>query len=269
MACGSISVRIEKSADLGVIVSGLEVIEASFGVVDVAPVAEGVVTAQGRPTRAGAAGGVAPSVVGIRYYRITICVQDGDNITLEVYGVEVCCAIKVHSQGRAQSIITDSQGVVYRFIPCVGDGYLRDLRTIVDILDSSVIVEILGYAQTVGVVGKGSRVPGEADGTKLAAMLPCVRPEAVIQRIADSIIGDGLTVVGSEQVAPVGIAVGVVDGVQKLRQSARGICVLPALCNITGVVVVVPVRPAYIGIILPEELILGVVNVGDPITPLL
>ena len=252
---------------MGVIVTGLEVIEAGFEVVDVATVAEGVILVQsvgvGVSAGTGTAGGVAPSVVGIRYDCITLRIQNSDNVTLEVYRIEVCSAIKVHSQGRAQCVITDSQSVVYRFIPCVGDGYLRDLRTVVDILDSSVIVEILGYPQTVGVVGKGSRVPSEANGTKLAAMLPSVRPEAVIQRIADSIIGDGLTVVGSEQVAPVGITVGIVDGIQKVSQRTGGIGVLLPAGDVTGVIIVVPVRPAYIGVILPEELILGVVNVGD------
>ena len=63
---------------MGVIVAGLEVIEAGFEVVDVAPVAEGVILVQsigvGVGTGTGTAGGVAPSVVGIRYYRITISV---------------------------------------------------------------------------------------------------------------------------------------------------------------------------------------------------
>lgn len=131
MACGSISVRIEKSADLGVIVAGLEVIEAGFGVVDVATVAQGVILVQGIGvgvgTGADAAGGVTPSVIFIGYDSIASCVQDGNDISLEVYGVEVCSAIEVYSQGRTQCVITDSQGVVYQLVPCVG--YLRKLRT--------------------------------------------------------------------------------------------------------------------------------------------
>ena len=41
-------------------------------------------------------------------------------------------------------------------------------------------------------------------------MTPCVSPGAVIQRVAYLITGDGLAAVGGQQVAPGGIAVGVV-----------------------------------------------------------
>ena len=97
---------------MGVIVAGLEVIEVGFEVVDIATITEGVILVQsdgvGVGTGTGAAGGVAPSVVGISYYRITICVQDGNDISLEVYRIEVCRAIEVHSQGCNQCVITNS-----------------------------------------------------------------------------------------------------------------------------------------------------------------
>ena len=67
MSCGDESIRIEESADLGIIVSALEIVEAGFGVVDVAPVAQGVVGTQGAGHGTGGAEDVAPGILGILY----------------------------------------------------------------------------------------------------------------------------------------------------------------------------------------------------------
>ena len=67
MSCGDESIRIEKSADLGVVVAALEVVESCLGVVDIAPVAEGVVGSQGAGHGTGGAEAVAPGILGILY----------------------------------------------------------------------------------------------------------------------------------------------------------------------------------------------------------
>lgn len=102
---------------MGVIIAGLEVIEAGFEVVDVATVAKGVILVQsisvGVGTGTGTAGGVTPSIVGIRYYRITLCVQNGDNVTLKIDGIEIRGTIEVHRQRRTQRI-TSEAALAYR-----------------------------------------------------------------------------------------------------------------------------------------------------------
>ena len=46
LACGGVAVRIHKPSCSGVIIAGLEVIEAAFGIVVIATVAEGVLLGQ-------------------------------------------------------------------------------------------------------------------------------------------------------------------------------------------------------------------------------
>ena len=52
---------------MGVVVAALEVVEAGFSVVDIAPVAQGVVGAQGAGHGTGGAENVAPGILGILY----------------------------------------------------------------------------------------------------------------------------------------------------------------------------------------------------------
>ena len=47
LSCGSIPIRIEEAASGGVVISALQVIEAGFGVVVVAAVAEGINRCEG------------------------------------------------------------------------------------------------------------------------------------------------------------------------------------------------------------------------------
>ena len=64
----NIGIRIDEPADFGVVVSALEVVEASFTVIHIAPVAEGVILGQGEAHGFGRGGGsedIAPSVVGV------------------------------------------------------------------------------------------------------------------------------------------------------------------------------------------------------------
>ena len=62
-------------------------------------------------------------------------------------------------------------------------------------------------AHTVSVVGEAPCRTVASHGRKLPPVLPAVAPCAVAQGIAYGVVGDGLTVVGSQQIAPaVGLA---------------------------------------------------------------
>ena len=59
------------------------------------------------------------------------------------------------------------------------------------------------------------------DVTQLATRAPGIGTHTVVQRIADGIVCDGLTIIGSELVLPVRIAIIVVDGLGGTTQRAR------------------------------------------------
>ena len=69
---GDVDICVDKASGLGVIVAGLEVVERGFGVVNITPVAERVLCAQGARERAGAGNLLAPAVVGVFDYSCVI-----------------------------------------------------------------------------------------------------------------------------------------------------------------------------------------------------
>ena len=70
-------------------------------------------------------------------------------------------------------------------------------------------VDCLGNALAVGVVAVGDAAAALAHGRQLAAMLPGIRPRAVVQGIAYCVVGDGLPVERRQQVRPISVAVGI------------------------------------------------------------
>ena len=82
MTGGSISIRIDESAHGRIIISALEIVEAGFGIVDIATVAERIVHAQSGCHGTGGGQKIAPRVIGILDNRCAAGIQDGDNVTL-------------------------------------------------------------------------------------------------------------------------------------------------------------------------------------------
>ena len=66
-------------------------------------------------------------------------------------------------------------------------------------------------ALAVGIVAIGDCLAGLAHPRELTAVLPCVRPRAVAQEVADLVRRQALPADAREQVAPAHIAVAVVD----------------------------------------------------------
>ena len=77
-------IRGDEAAGFGIVVAGLEVVEACLLVVNVAPVAEGVQCAQCGCQGAGAAQGLAPAVIGVFYHGVPVAVNQLDNVPLAV-----------------------------------------------------------------------------------------------------------------------------------------------------------------------------------------
>ena len=104
---GGVGVGVDESADGGVVVAGLEVIEPGFGVVDVAAVAQGIDFCQG----AGSGQDLAVGIVGVGGYDLLIAVQDRQNIALEVGDIVVGGAIIGQGVGVTAFIVEEVQGV--------------------------------------------------------------------------------------------------------------------------------------------------------------
>ena len=76
---------------------------------------------------------------------------------------------------------------------------------------------------------------------QLPARLPLVAPSAIVQRIADCVIRDGLAIVGRQLVLPVVVRVGVQDGIMRHPRRSRGVGMVRLRKYVpTAVVVVQP-----------------------------
>ena len=204
LAGGGEGVCIQESAGVRVVVPALEVVQLRFGVVDIAPVAEGVVGAQGGCQGAGDGEGLAPGVIGVGNHRASRSVQDCRHIPLQVGGVVVGGAVVGHGHGNAIGVVGEVQGVA-------AYGHLAELTAVVDIAIGNRAVGTAD-SHTVLVIGIG---PGGAvlgNGCQLPAMLPGILPHAVRQGVTHGIVGNGSAIIGSEQVTPFRISIGIGDG---------------------------------------------------------
>ena len=103
---GGVAVCIHEPSCGGVIIAGLEVIEAAFGIVVVATVAEWVLLGQ----RTGGGEDLAVGVVGITRHGIAAGVHQAHNIALQVGHIIVGGPIDLHSIRLAGRIIEEGVG---------------------------------------------------------------------------------------------------------------------------------------------------------------
>ena len=111
MACGGIAIRTNKPANPRIIVPGLEVVESSLLVVNIAPIAEGVLLAEGVGQGAGAGEGIAPGVIGVFDDDLAGIVGDGDDVALGIVEVEVLGAVEANGHGLAVGVAADAHDI--------------------------------------------------------------------------------------------------------------------------------------------------------------
>ena len=199
MASSRKSIRVEETAEVGVVVAGLEVIELGFGVVDVAAVAQGVMGTQGGVHRAGGGQNVAPCIVAVGYHLLACAVQDPNHIALQVGGVVVICAVIAKAHGGACGIVGKGQNIRSHH-------HLPQLGAAIDVAVGNRAVAPAD-THTVSIVGIGPGGAVHREGGKLSAVAPGVAPGAVGQGVADLVVGNGDAVILRQQVAPVSIVV--------------------------------------------------------------
>ena len=268
LTCGCESIRVEESADFGIIVSALEVVKAAFGVEDIAAVAQGVMLAQGGGQSAGAvvAGGMAaPGIVGIGYHRCAGTVQNGGNIALQVGGVVVNRAVVGKGLGRTLGIIGKADGMAHRAGGSVGNFHLQQLGAAVDIAVGSVGVVSL-YTQTVGIVDEVENILRFVAVLFVRGKLPPVLPGVGIGvmipgGVAYGVVSNALAVIGRKQIAPGAVAIGILGNRRCVPQLPGSIGVGGFAQDVACVVIDPCGSLIRRRVILPDQLVGRIVNI--------
>ena len=144
--------------------------------------------AQGGGHRTGSGQNVAPDIVFIHHHHVVVPVCNGNNITLDVGNVEICCAVIGEYAGNTQGIINNIQGVAV-------DRHIHQLAAVVHIAVGGAAVATPGAHTGGAVVGivPSSAVSGH--GGKLPAVLSGVTvEETLIPPTVSSLKGNFVTV---------------------------------------------------------------------------
>ena len=140
---------------MGVVVAALEVVEAGFGIVDIASVAQGVVGAQGAGHGTADGKGLAPGIVGVGDHSRSGGVQDGRDIALQIGGIVVSRSVVGNGHGCTAGIVGKVQRIpIHR--------HLAQLAAVVHVVIGRTAACPLG-THAISIIGKGPGLPGLLD----------------------------------------------------------------------------------------------------------
>ena len=236
-----------------IIVPALQIIQPRFRVVDVSAVAQGVLCAEGGGQRAGGGQQIAPCVVGVGHDARAAGADKAGHVALCVLDVEVLRAVVVHGQ-RAGRVVGKVQLIA---VP-------RQLHQLVAQIMVIICRAVNGFrdALAVGIVAVGDCLAGLAHPRELAAMLPCVRPRAVAQEVADLVRRQALPADAREQIVPTRVAVAVGNGALRRAETSRRVGILRLALDVAAVIVGIRPRLPNCLVVLAHELVEAVVGVG-------
>ena len=117
-------------------------------------------------------------------------------------------------------------------------------------------------ALAVGIVAVGDCLAGLAYPRELTSVLPCVRPRAVAQKVADLIRRQALAADAREQVAPRGVVVAIGNGTHRRAETSGRIGILRLALDVPAAVVDIRPRLPRRLIVLADELVEAVVGIG-------
>ena len=204
-------IRINKPPPPRVIIPALQIVQPRLRVVDVPAVAQGVLCAEGGGHRAGGAQRIAPCVVGVSYDARAAGADEAGHVALRVLDVEVLRAVAVHGQ-RAGRVVGEVQLIA-------APRQLHQLVAQIMVIIRRA-VDGLRDALAIGIVAVGDIRPGLAHPRELAAVLPCVRPRAVAQEVADLVRRQALAADAREQVTPRGVVVAIGNGTHRRAEGS-------------------------------------------------
>lgn len=158
-----ITIRIDESADVGVVIAGLQIIELGIGIVVITTVAQGV---DGSHTSCGGEN-LAIGVIFVAGNCRAAGIDQADDITLEVENVVINCAVVVQGIGPSVRVVEKvencvvvifphQQAVVVDVIVIGSPGNLRGAQAILR------VVEVDRIAAAGGAVQSAQLAPGES-----------------------------------------------------------------------------------------------------------
>ena len=250
---GQIRIRIDKPTPPRVIVPALQIVQPRFRVVDVSAVAQRVLFAEGGCQRAGGAQRVAPCVVGVGHDARAAGADKAGHVALCVLDVKIFRAVVVHGQ-RAGRVVGEVQLIAAP----------RQLHQLVAQIMVIVRRTVDGFrdALAVGIVAVGDSLAGLAHPRELAAVLPCVRPCAVAQEVADLVRRQALPADARKQVTPRGVVVAIGNGTHRRAETSGGVGILRFAQDVPAAVVGIRPRLSSRLIVLANKLVEAVVGVG-------
>ena len=190
------TIRADKPPELRVIVPAVEIVQPRFGVVVIAPVAEGILFAHGVAAAVGN-GTLAPGVVAVSgHYLACSGPHDGDDIPLHIIEVVIQRIAVGEAHPLARAVVEEQHGGI--------PGLLRQNLAAVEEKFRGGAIDCLAGADTVSVVLIAVGIAAAGDLPQLPA-LPAVAGAVVAGHVPDGVMADRLTVVLRQQVAPAAV----------------------------------------------------------------
>ena len=120
LASGSVGVGINESADCGIVITGLEVVEAGISIVVVAAVAQGIDFSDVRIIAVAmvrSCNNLAVGVILVAGDNIPVGVDDLHHIALQVSDVVIGSAVVLQRIGNTAGIVEEIEGIVAVGLP--------------------------------------------------------------------------------------------------------------------------------------------------------
>ena len=134
---------------------------------------------------------------------------------MKAQNVVVSCAVVYNRQRLSAGIIVKMQGIT-------AVGHMSQLTAVVGIIIGCTAGSAL-CAHTTHIIGKCPGGATFAHCGKLPPLCPGIVPCAIGCEVAYGVVGEGLAVVGCEQIAPLRISVTIGNGADNRTQCAGGV----------------------------------------------
>ena len=200
LASSCIAIRINEPTNGGIIVSALEVIEASLGVVDISTIAQRVDICQ----RARCGNDFPVGVIVVACDNVLAGVHNAHHVALEIGDVIVHRAVVLHGVGCTIGIIEEVNGIG-------SPGHAHQLTAGVVVAVGSAVHGLAG-SQSAGIIGEAQAVGSVGGRRQTSTVDPGKVPASAIEvagGVANGIIGNGFPVIGGQKVLPLRIPVGI------------------------------------------------------------
>ena len=246
-------VRTDKPAHLGIIVPAVEVIQPRLCIVVVPPVAEGVGVAC-RPAVGVLHRALAPCVVAVLRSKLAaygVCY--GYDVALQIIDIVVKMIVRISKTNTITSrVVEEPHGAL--------SGLLRQNLTAVEEILRGDAVDRLARPYPVGVIGEAQRI-FILCCCRETATLPSHIPAEIARRVADGVVGNGLAVVGRQQITPGAVAVGVADRMERRAKLAGGVVIFALTQDIAAGIIFVGKRLALRRAVVANQLVFTIVGI--------